>query len=906
MKLKRIFAAFAALAMTASILPSAFAATAGINIDFTSTAFDEFKALGTNKPTNEVKTGVYGKAADDKSMAIVSSEAYTGSTAARAYKSDVALTKSGSRLSFKIAAEDKNSIKAVSFGTGTTAPSTLLFSMDTDGKMYFMGSEICSYTTERWYQIDIEFASTGAYTVYVDGGATAKVSGTVTSGMDAIFGTDSADSENRNLFYLMKGKTSGTKSVMYVDDFETETTDTTSAASVSEQRMLGFSYSGSGTLSNETMTLSNIPSGMTKADFVADLTLTKGSVSVQSNGHAVDDDEPLEHGTTIKFSSLDGKTVLTYTVDSLNLVFNAPNGTTTRELTQQISVTFDGTATRVDFYVNGSLTAEQYTAPYEYTVEHTAGGDYTVKARVVLPSGTTAWTPERTYTFQENAVPTVSVTGVTNNQGVSQSDSVSLNITASDADSGLTKVELYFDGSKVAEKSATSPYPTSLSLDEACVKSGLSLGQHTVYAKAYDADGASATSATVTFTVITTYTTDIDYADFESGPSASWSEYQTTNLSIIDDPTRPDNKVLAYEDGTGQSLYMHGAVNASGTVYWETEFMTQDVNAASYFVLREPDGMQNDVFEVYIQSGMFDGSYAISANTWYKVRITANIKSGKASVYISGDNGINWTKTRDADISALGSIGTVRIYVNNQGKTSNYKFYIDNIKLYAIGESAYLTSTDYLLSNGATALSGGKVSPEAKTIKLNYNTPVGSYGIEKSNFSIKDENGKAYTQFDVTAADTAVTITLNGSLLSQTKYTVTISGLEDAIAQGTPSKIEFTTDTAAFDVTASKNYVNGTETSSLSGVRTGDTLKTIVDIKNSTGSPIATKMIYVIYSGDKLIGISEKVYTVGTAATSIDSQNTTVTGTVDDTVTTEVYFWSSLDGTPTIQMDSVK
>lgn len=88
----------------------------------------------------------------------------------------------------------------------------------------------------------------------------------------------------------------------------------------------------------------------------------------------------------------------------------------------------------------------------------------------------------------DNSAPEVSISSPVNNATVASS--TNLTATATD-DIGVTKVEFYIDNNLVST-SSTSPY--SYSWDTSLVTSGT----HTIYAKAYDASGKSASSTVVT------------------------------------------------------------------------------------------------------------------------------------------------------------------------------------------------------------------------------------------------------------------------------------------------------------------------------------------------------------------------------------------------------------------------
>ncbi len=98
-----------------------------------------------------------------------------------------------------------------------------------------------------------------------------------------------------------------------------------------------------------------------------------------------------------------------------------------------------------------------------------------------------------TYTVDVTA-PTVSVTAPTNGATISAPGTTTVTATATDAASSVTKVEIYIDGG-LATTLTTGPYTYNWNT------TGLSLGSHTVQAKAYDTFNNIGTSALNTVTL---------------------------------------------------------------------------------------------------------------------------------------------------------------------------------------------------------------------------------------------------------------------------------------------------------------------------------------------------------------------------------------------------------------------
>ena len=902
MKLKRILAAIIAVAMTVSIVPMAFAATAGIDVDFTSTDFDGFASFGNNTSKQTVAS-IYGR--DDTAMSITSTtNVLNNLTAGRYYFSDVALTSEDTRLSFKIAAADTLSVKGVSFVNAPPAnvlqwalPSDVLFKMNTDGNMYVLDTNIGAYETEKWYQIDIVFNSTGIKEVYVNG-RLKNENAIAYANMSAIFG----DASTRYLLFYMTDKASGNTSTMYLDDIETETSDATSNAAVPSDRKIEYTHSC--TIENGMVT--NLGDGASVESVLASFNVTNGTIRVVDTQGETVTSGALVQGMKVEISSVNGENKEVYLIDCLNLVLTAPaNESSTRALTENMSVSFnESNGDYVEFYVNGLLKETVTSAPYEYTINHVAGvTSYEVYAVVVTAGDVRTETEKRTYTFVENSIPTVSVVDVIGNAGafasVLKTDTVKFNVTATDSDyaeSGLEKVELYFDGALVASKEVDPANIETLTLDSDYVVSNLTMGTHGYYAKAYDVEGAVATSAEVTFSVVDSASTDIDYATFEFGNESIMEEFSMSTsepqLATVVDPLNPNNNVKGYVNGQFDTIYLR---NNAGTfagvtiLYFELDFMTNNPSVNTTFEIRTKTTEERTTDVAVPDLG-------IEANKWYRMKYIVNSQTSMEEFWLSEDGGVTWVNKYSGPTNQTlgGAFASNRVCINKT-KTPDYEFYIDNIHTYKVEHTSYVTGIKYLNAFDAVSpVTNGEVNSDVMKIKIEYNNSVGTYffGDATSNFVITDSEGNVFDRFTASAVDTVVTITFDVALKSQETYTVRTQNLFESLVDGTPESFTFTTGVAQFDAV---NAVIATDGS-------GGTMT----VKNSGGSVTAT-VIYAVYSGDKLIKLGKQEgVTFGPGDTSFTVDPATDIGTGTGDLTAKVFFWSDLTAARTVKMGAVE
>jgi hypothetical protein len=227
-----------------------------------------------------------------------------------------------------------------------------------------------------------------------------------------------------------------------------------------------------------------------------------------------------------------------------------------------------------------ALTGDQLVATLNFTTT-TTGGTASVPftSGTALVSSTTntalATTNAGGSFVTDTAPPTVSVTAPANGATVSAPSTTTVSATATDAASSVTKVELYIDGA-LKTTLTTSPYNYSWNT------SGVSLGAHTIVAKAYDSFNNVGTSATSSVTLAdqTAPTTSI------TAPSGG----STVKGTVTVNANATDNT-----GGTGISkveLYVDGTLNATDTAApysfsWNT---TTATNASHSLTVKAYDG----------------------------------------------------------------------------------------------------------------------------------------------------------------------------------------------------------------------------------------------------------------------------------------------------------------------------
>lgn len=170
---------------------------------------------------------------------------------------------------------------------------------------------------------------------------------------------------------------------------------------------------------------------------------------------------------------------------------------------------------KIEFYVDGVLKSTDVSSPYNFIWDSTtaSNGSHTLMAKafdlannqtnsttinvIVNNTGSTTppVTPPATTTIPkiDNVAPTISLSVATTTKGPFWSKKLKVVASASD-NVGVTKVRFFLDGVLI-KKDKHFPYSFFLKTKK------LSLGQHTLVAKAYDLANNEGVSSTVTFNI---------------------------------------------------------------------------------------------------------------------------------------------------------------------------------------------------------------------------------------------------------------------------------------------------------------------------------------------------------------------------------------------------------------------
>lgn len=416
--------------------------------------------------------------------------------------------------------------------------------------------------------------------------------------------------------------------------------------------------------------------------------------------------------------------------------------------------------------LTGSVTGDQLIAKVTFQATATSGTAnmaFTTGTALVSSGtnqdilGSLAATGGGTYVVDATA-PAVSISAPANNATLAYGSNVTVSVSASDAASSVSKVEVYVDGTLKSTLNAL-PYNYTVTTP--------ALGAHTVYAKAYDTFNNTATSSTVNFTVVDQTGPTVSMSApaasaVVNGTSTTVSASASDNVGVVGVQFKLDGVNLGTEDTT-----------TPYSVTWNTTSATNGTHSLTA-VARDAAG-----------------------NNTTSTAVSVNVDNAAPSVSITaptGGSNVSGTVTVNAsasDNSGGSGIAKVEFYVDNVLKstdtTSSYSFSW-NTSTYALGAHS-LTAKAYDKAPAANVTTSSAVSvtlvdaspPTAPTNLITTKSTLNSislaWGASTDNIGV--------TGYQVKRSGTTVTTTTSLSytdsgLTPATAYNYTVVALDAA------------------------------------------------------------------------------------------------------------------------------
>lgn len=157
----------------------------------------------------------------------------------------------------------------------------------------------------------------------------------------------------------------------------------------------------------------------------------------------------------------------------------------------------DGSISKVEFYRGSVLVGTSTTSPYIVTMPKVAPGSYNLTAKAFDNRNATAISSVVNVVVEKaNVAPTVNISSPKNGDEFVVGSNIRIEAQASDSDGRVTKVEFY-RGNVLIGTATSAPF--------AVTWSNVTLGTHSLTAKAFDDKGASKISAAVNINVLSEF-----------------------------------------------------------------------------------------------------------------------------------------------------------------------------------------------------------------------------------------------------------------------------------------------------------------------------------------------------------------------------------------------------------------
>jgi hypothetical protein len=212
---------------------------------------------------------------------------------------------------------------------------------------------------------------------------------------------------------------------------------------------------------------------------------------------------------------------------------------------------------RVEFYAGSTLVGTASAAPYSAVWSSVAAGTYALTAKAFDADGGSATSAAVSVVVKANQPPTVGLTSPAAGATFVQPAAVTIAAAASDPENRMSRVEFYADNALVGTDS-TAPY--------SIVWSSAPAGTHSLTAKAFDADGGSATSSAISVIVAANQPPTVSL----TSPVAGATFPAAGNITLLAAASDPEGQLARVEFYAGTSLVGTASGIAPYSVTWSS------------------------------------------------------------------------------------------------------------------------------------------------------------------------------------------------------------------------------------------------------------------------------------------------------------------------------------------------
>ncbi|WP_159439217.1 Ig-like domain-containing protein [Algoriphagus halophilus] len=209
----------------------------------------------------------------------------------------------------------------------------------------------------------------------------------------------------------------------------------------------------------------------------------------------------------------------------------------------------NGTLSKVYFYQGDSLLTRIYQPPFQYTWPDPAPGPYNLKAVAYDILGRTSESEIVPVSVLEetlqNQPPTVEIITPSNNQSIDLGQDVLISTFPQDADGTVDRVEIY-EGNNLLGTINSSPYEITWTPS--------SINSYTLYAKAFDTEGAEGQSGNITVNITEPPSANLPPTVEITDPLEDQFKIFGQDILIQTNPFDPENKIQRVDFYSGTDL----------------------------------------------------------------------------------------------------------------------------------------------------------------------------------------------------------------------------------------------------------------------------------------------------------------------------------------------------------------
>ncbi|MBE7059595.1 MAG: hypothetical protein E7389_02085 [Ruminococcaceae bacterium] len=269
------------------------------------------------------------------------------------------------------------------------------------------------------------------------------------------------------------------------------------------------------------------------------------------------------------------------------------------------------------------------------------------------------------------------------------------------------------------------------------------------------------------------------------------------------------------------------------------------------------------------------GEYVtLDASKWYDVDIAFNVVDRKVTTVIKDLEGNEVANCRTSGNKTPNAVRAVMIKADGGSSVLT-----DDIKLEYYTPAPSVDISKIVLKNsfGEKITDTDNVTTALKSIEIPFGCPISNSSAGSAEILLTDSNGNTVPCAGA-ANINSYTVEPTSLLALNEEYTLTIpKNFANAYGDWLGKDVTFTFKTSNKLIDISALSLNGKTFSSLSDVKSEDTVNVTMSYANSTESAINSKIFFAMYGADKLLNVQSADFAVQAGAHGTDSETVAFT-----------------------------